>query len=123
MVSCFEVEGRVGRANIPYAPDWEDAEVRHQPLYKAATALYKTKDDRWFQLHGDLDASVLLKDIGLGDISPQQEPKKATEILANFCRQHTADELEAMMVSTRHSGSKCYEPKEWLTTEMVCDFF
>ncbi|KAI9249134.1 CoA-transferase family III domain-containing protein [Phascolomyces articulosus] len=73
-------------------PDWDDAETRKKPLYACSTNIYPTKDGRWFQMHGDLDCRPMFENI--------------------------ADELEAMMVKYRHSGSKCYEPEEWLATEM-----
>ena len=88
------------------------------PMHASATTIYPTKDDRWFQLHGDLDCRPLLEDINILDqeVSSREE---AREIFTRWTMQYTADELESMMVKLKHSGSKCYHPGEWLETKMV----
>ncbi|KAI8148896.1 CoA-transferase family III domain-containing protein [Fennellomyces sp. T-0311] len=99
------------------APDWEDGGMWTKPMHASATCIYPTKDGRWFQLHGDLDCRPLLKDIGIEDaeLATRQD---AQDILTEWTMQHTAEDLEAMMIKYRHSGSICYDPKEWLGTDM-----
>ncbi|KAI9497100.1 CoA-transferase family III domain-containing protein [Zychaea mexicana] len=101
------------------APDWENTDLRSKPLYACATGIYPTKDGRWFQLHGDLDCIPMLQNVGIlnspDDTSTLEE---AREIYSQWTMLHNADELEAMMVKYRHSGSKCYKPEEWLATDM-----
>ncbi|KAK9729355.1 hypothetical protein K7432_000324 [Basidiobolus ranarum] len=117
-VTLFSADGKVGLDCFNLAPKW-DGGWWDTPMLKESTAIYKTKDGRFFQLHGDLDASILLKDIGLDDKDPKAtNDSEAHRIIGDWAKQYTADELEALMIKLRHSGSKCYEPEEWLATPM-----
>lgn len=97
--------------------DWQRG-AWEKEMDRAATKIYPTKDGRWFQLHGDIDCHALFRDIGL-EYNMEASREEAYEIVKKWTLLHTADELEAMMVKFGHSGSKCYEPEEWLATDMV----
>lgn len=116
-VGLFSVNGKFGGDKDKPAPNWEEDGMWGPPMHSAATRIYETKDGRYFQLHGDLNASFLLKDIGLED-KRDISLEEAQQIVANWVKQYTADELEKMMVEQKHSGSKCYKPEEWLATDM-----
>jgi hypothetical protein len=90
-------------------------------MCKWCTCIYPTKDNRWFFLSGSLDSRPLLKHMGLDedDTEGNKGKEQARKIIGGWVKQFTAQELEEDMTRNKFCGSICYEPEEWLKTQMV----
>lgn len=84
-----------------------------------STALYKTKTPGvWYQLHGSLDASPVLRSMGMDPDYPAKDLDDAYQYISRHLEQWTADELEMHNVKNGFCGSICFTPKGWSETLM-----
>jgi hypothetical protein len=84
-----------------------------------STALYKTKTPGvWYQLHGSLDASPVLRSMGMDPDYPAKDLDDAYEYISRHVEQWSADELEMHNVKNGFCGSICFTPKGWSETLM-----
>lgn len=94
-----------------------------QELYRQlATNIYRTKDGKWFSLHGNMDPTPLLNMLNV----PQHDEQNRswTEILEMYMQiigqldSKTLDDWSANVYRT--PGTICYEEDEFLNTQHVC---
>ncbi|KAJ5362793.1 hypothetical protein N7541_003637 [Penicillium brevicompactum] len=84
-----------------------------------STAIYKTKTPGvWYQLHGSLDASPVLRSMGMDPDYPAKDLNDAYEYISRHMEQWTADELEMHNVKNGFCGSICFTPQGWSETLM-----
>jgi hypothetical protein len=100
---------------------WDHGRTRE--LYRqVATNIYKTKDGRWFSLHGNMDPTPLLTMLNV----PQHNEKNRSwpEILQMYMdivAQHDSKTLDDWSNNIyRVPGTICYEEDEFLATPHVC---
>lgn len=87
-------------------------------LYRRMSAnLYKTKDNKYFHIHGSLEASTTLNMIGLpshrDDLTDYQE---IIQYIGDAVAKYTADELEDMNKAKRQAGVTALTRDEFLAT-------
>lgn len=85
-------------------------------LYRRMSAnLYKTKDDKFFHIHGSLEAGVTLNMIGLPAYDETQtEYKQIVKTIGDAVAKFTAEELEDMNAERRQAGTTCFTQEEFL---------
>lgn len=87
-------------------------------LYRRLSAnLYKTKDEKYFHIHGSLEATTTLNMIGLpGHDETQTEYRQSLKTIGDAVAKFTAEELETMNEKLRQAGTTCYTREEFLKT-------
>ncbi|KAI9303787.1 CoA-transferase family III domain-containing protein [Cunninghamella echinulata] len=93
----------------------------HRITYNSTcTNIYKTKDEKFYHVHGSLNASISQKALGV----PTEEPYPNTSyadswpIYDKACSQFTAEELDALL-NDQHgqAGTICYSKNEYKKTD------
>lgn len=80
--------------------------------------LYRTKDDRFYHIHGLLDASTTLNMIGLPAYAPEiTDYEKVVETIQGAVSGFNCDELEAMNNEKRQAGVEALKLEDFLKTE------
>lgn len=102
-----------------YFPD-HDIHGAQASLYRnAVTSIYRTKDDRFFHVHGSMNPDPMLAALGLPRDMPEID-KMDDSLFAPFqqaVRKYTADELQAMADANRQAGTICWDKDEFRQTE------
>lgn len=89
------------------------------PIGQRTTALYKTKTPGvWYQLHGSLDSSPVLRSMGMDPDYPAKDLDDAYEYISRHVEQWTTDELEMHNIKNGFCGSICFTPQGWSETLM-----
>lgn len=100
-----------------YFPDY-DIHGAQTSLYRnAVTSIYRTKDDRFFHVHGSMNPDPILKALGL---PPDMPIDNMDDVFAPFqeaALKYTADELQAMADTNRQAGTVCWTKEEFRATE------
>lgn len=92
------------------------------PIRLRATANYETKDPGvWYQLHGSLDASPVLRAIGVDPDTQCSGPDEAYRIIGEHVKRFGANELEMINFASGLCGSINYTPEAWRATRMSRD--
>ena len=95
--------------------------MMHSPVRLRATAIYKTKTpDTWYQIHGSLDPTSVLKalDLDPDDVRGNKSKKEAYSYIQKAVENHTAQELEMMFREVGACGVTCFTPQAWRETTM-----
>ena len=84
-----------------------------------ATNIYQTKDNKFFHLHGSMNATKTLKMLGLPPkIDELQEREKAVQFLNNEVKNYDSEWLDVTANERyRQAGSVCYTAEEFANTE------
>ncbi|VVT58927.1 uncharacterized protein SAPINGB_P006454 [Magnusiomyces paraingens] len=84
-------------------------------LYRRMSAnLYKTKDNKYFHIHGSLEADTTLKMIGLPPRDPSQtDYHQIIKTLGDAVAKYTADELEVMNAEKKQAGTTALTREEF----------
>lgn len=89
-----------------------------EPWRRRATNIYSTKDRRFFQLYGSMNASPTLNMLGLAESMPELNESTSLRILMREVRKHDAKWLDAKVnKNSRQGGTICYTPEEFADTE------
>ncbi|ODQ78132.1 hypothetical protein BABINDRAFT_9731 [Babjeviella inositovora NRRL Y-12698] len=86
-------------------------------LYRRMSAnLYKTKDDKFYHIHGSLEATTTLNMIGLPAFMPElnSDYEKIVDVIQGAVAKYTAAELEAMNNERRQAGVEALKPEQFL---------
>ncbi|KAH8426493.1 uncharacterized protein LDX57_004228 [Aspergillus melleus] len=98
----------------------EDKHKSHGSLHRSLTTnIYKTKDDRFYHLHGNMDPNPALKSLGLPLDGEEGDTYDAVvERIGAVVAQHDAAELDRLQNETaKTSGTIAWTADEFLTTE------
>lgn len=80
--------------------------------------LYRTKDGRFYHIHGLLEASTTLNMIGLPAYAPEiVDYEKVVEVIQGAVSQFTCAELEALNEKNRQAGIEALKESDFLQTE------
>jgi hypothetical protein len=83
--------------------------------------LYKTKDDKYFHIHGSLEATTTLNMIGLEPFRPDLKThEEIVGTIGEAVQKYTAAELEAMNRERRQAGVTAFKHEDFLQTPHVC---
>lgn len=87
-------------------------------LYRRMSAnLYKTKDEKYYHIHGSLEAGVTLNMIGLpAHDETQTDYQQIIKTIGDAVAKFTAEELETMNAERRQAGTTCYTREQFLET-------
>lgn len=80
--------------------------------------LYKTKDGRYYHIHGSLEASTTLNMIGLPSYSPKTtEYEDVVNVIQGAVSNFNCDELEELNTKNRQAGIEALTENNFLKTE------
>lgn len=83
-----------------------------------STAIYQTKENVWYQLHGSLNPIEQLQILGIDPLEPVKGLDEAYDYIAKHIRRWNSEELEMFQVKNGLPGSICYSPEKWRQTIM-----
>jgi hypothetical protein len=117
---------------VPFGhPDFQTITAQHfknMDMYEAinfpwnalATNIYKTKDERYYHIHGSMNSSITQSALGI----PQQPPSEnisfdeAWPLYQQVVAKHDADTLDTMMNDVHgQAGTICYTTDEFKATD------
>ncbi|KAL2885716.1 Acetyl-CoA oxalate CoA-transferase [Ceratocystis lukuohia] len=88
-----------------------------KPIHRASTGLYKTLDDRWYFLHGSMNAGPTMRMVEV----PEQDGltyDEAMRVYADKVAQRTAASLEEQANNDfKQAGVTCLTPEEFFASE------
>lgn len=99
-----------------YFPDWDKHESQTSLYRNAVTSIYRTKDDRFFHIHGSMNPDPMLKALGLPRDMPIDNMDDVFAPFQEAALQHTAEELQAMADTNRQAGTICWTTDEFKHT-------
>ncbi|ANB13112.1 hypothetical protein AWJ20_1393 [Sugiyamaella lignohabitans] len=86
-------------------------------LYRRMSAnLYRTKDSRYYHIHGSLEASTTLKMIGLPSHSDLSDYDEIVDYIGTAVSKFTAAELEELNRQYRQAGTTALTQEQFLAT-------
>ncbi|KAK8060530.1 hypothetical protein PG996_010460 [Apiospora saccharicola] len=99
-----------------YFPDW-DKHQANTPYRGAVTNIYKTKDDRYFHLHGSMNPGIMLEALGLPQNQDLTKPEDSWPILQDTLSKYTAAEIQSLALAHRQAGTICWTIDEFKASE------
>ena len=98
---------------------WEHGQTRE--LYRQlATNIYKTKDGRWFSLHGSMDPTPTLRMLQLPQHNENLTRTEAIKVYIDAVRGSSSNDLDTWSNHVyRMRGTVCYNKKEFDTLPHV----
>ena len=82
--------------------------------------LYKTKDERFFHIHGSLEATTTLNMIGLEGYRPElTDYQEIIKTIEEKVQKFPPAELETMNAERRQAGVTAYKYEEFVKTPHV----
>ncbi|KAK3688771.1 CoA-transferase family III domain-containing protein [Podospora appendiculata] len=96
-----------------YFPNWDKHDAAGTPYRTAVTNIYKTKDDRYFHLHGSLNPSPSLAFLDLPLDLPVSTLEEAISPLQAAVSAHTAAEMQSLADAHGQAGTICLTPDEY----------
>ncbi|KAF7534413.1 hypothetical protein G7Z17_g13367 [Cylindrodendrum hubeiense] len=88
----------------------------NKPIHQEATNVYKTKDGRWYHLHGSMNATATMGMVEVGEQDVTRE--EAIKIYAEKVAQYDADFLEKKANDDlKQAGVTCLTPDEFFASE------
>lgn len=89
------------------------------PIRRCATGIYQTKDGRWYQLHGSMNATPTMEMLGVAQQDVTRE--EAIKIYTDKVAQWDSAEIEKVANEKyRQAGAVCNTPEEFFASEQVC---
>lgn len=87
-----------------------------KPIRRYATNVYRTRDGRWYHLHGSMNASPTMEmmDVEDADVSPEQAISIYAEKVAGW---DSAEIEETANETYGQAGVVCYRPDEFFASE------
>ncbi|KAF4334674.1 acyl transferase carnitine dehydratase [Fusarium beomiforme] len=87
-----------------------------KPIRGKATNVYRTKDGRWYHLHGSMNALPTMEMMGVEDSNVG--PEEAFKIYAEKVAQWNSEEIERVANEKyKQAGVVCYTPEEFFASE------
>jgi hypothetical protein len=96
-----------------------DLHDQSSPIRRYATNIYKTKDGRWYQLHGSMNATPVMEMLGVTHQDVTRE--EAIKIYSDKVAQWDSAEIEKVANEKYgQAGVVCNTPEEFFASEQVC---
>lgn len=100
-----------------YFPDF-DIHKSQSSLYRnAVTSIYRTKDDRFFHIHGSMNPDPMLKALDLPSDMPITNMDEVFEPFQKTALKYTAEELQSLADTNRQAGTICWTKEDFKKTE------
>jgi len=118
-LSASSFSSAEGRKQLEqYFPDADLHGANSSTYVGAATSIYKTKDDRYFHLHGSMDARPTLRSVGLPEQNTQVDYDEAVKIIGDAVNQYTAEEIQDIATNQyKQAGTIAYSTEEYKASE------
>ncbi|OAL38854.1 hypothetical protein AYO20_02060 [Fonsecaea nubica] len=101
-----------------YFPDWDKHGSLASLHRMAATNIYRTKDDRFFHIHGSIDPRPTIESLGLPQESSASSLQEAFKPYVEAVSRFTAEELQDLETNRfRQAGTICYSIDEYNNSE------
>lgn len=85
---------------------------------RLATNIYPTRDERYFHLHGSMDASATLSMLGMEDSRNELDEKSAIQLFISKVREWDSSELDRIANDEfNQAGTICLTPEEFKQSE------
>lgn len=95
-----------------------DLHDQSSPIRRSATGIYQTKDGRWYQLHGSMNATPTMEVLGVEHQDVTRE--EAIKIYSDKVARWESSEIEKVANEKhRQAGSVCNTPEEFFASEQV----
>lgn len=96
-----------------------DLHDQQSPIRRYATNIYQTKDGRWYQLHGSMNATPTMEMLGVEhqDVTREEAIKIYSDKVAQW---DSAEIEETANEKHRQAGAVCNTPEEFFASEQVC---
>ncbi|XEV00965.1 hypothetical protein FSHL1_006252 [Fusarium sambucinum] len=93
-----------------------DVHQMSKPIRRFATNVYRTKDGRWYHLHGSMNSTPTMEMIGVEDTDVSSE--EAIKIFAEKVAQWDSQEIETTANETfKQAGVVCHTPDEFFASD------
>lgn len=87
-----------------------------KPIRRLTSNIYRTKDGRWYHLHGSMNATPTMEMLGVEDADVSSE--EAIRIYTEKVAQWDSKEIEKVANDMyKQAGVVCYAPEEFLASE------
>ncbi|CAI6089084.1 unnamed protein product [Clonostachys chloroleuca] len=87
-----------------------------KPIRRNTTNVYRTKEGRWYHLHGSMNAGPTMAMMGVQDTDATHE--QAVEIYSENVSQWESNEIERVANDEyKQAGVVCYTPEEFFSSE------
>lgn len=100
-----------------YFPDYDKHESQTSLYRNAVTSIYRTKDDRFFHIHGSMNPDPMLEALGLPRDMPIDNMDDVFAPFQEVALKHTAEELQTLADTNRQAGTICWDKEEFKQTE------
>lgn len=100
-----------------YFPDFDIHQAQSSLYRNAVTSIYRTKDDRFFHIHGSMNPDPILKALGLPFDMPISTMDEVFDPFQKTALKYTAEELQTMADNHRQAGTICWTKEEFKKTE------
>ncbi|EGW35388.1 uncharacterized protein SPAPADRAFT_146575 [Spathaspora passalidarum NRRL Y-27907] len=92
-------------------------QAQSDPYRRMSANLYRTKDGRYYHIHGSLEANTTLEMIGLPTfIKGMTDYDEIVKIYQDKLDTFNCDELEALNVKNKQAGIEALKPEQFLET-------
>ncbi|KAK6197616.1 CoA-transferase family III domain-containing protein [Scheffersomyces amazonensis] len=92
-------------------------QAQSDPYRRMSANLYRTKDNRYYHIHGSLDATTTLKMIGLPPFQHGlTDYQKIVDIYQSKLDEFNCDQLEELNVKNRQAGVEALKREDFLKT-------
>ncbi|KAJ5320049.1 hypothetical protein PENANT_c025G03727 [Penicillium antarcticum] len=121
LVDVVDEEGRPFKKNVSpverlmsiFPTPGEDLD-QGSPLRAAVTSIYKTKDSRFYHVHGGMNANPSLTALEIPLDHPVSSMARAFKLIQDHVLRHDSNELDALMNETyRQAGTACLTTEEY----------
>jgi hypothetical protein len=119
-VALPTVDGKPFNSNPHMQKELTTMDLHDQasPIRRYATNIYQTKDGRWYQLHGSMNATPIMEMLGVEhqDVTREEAIKIYSDKVAQW---DSADIEKTANEKYSQAGSVCNTPEEFFASEQV----
>ncbi|KAK3389864.1 CoA-transferase family III domain-containing protein [Podospora didyma] len=98
---------------LKYFPEWDKYQTFSTYYRGAATNVYRTKDEKFFHLHGSMNPEPSLRFVGLPPDLPSADYESAITVVGQAVSQYTASDLQELARTYRQAGDICLTTEEY----------
>lgn len=103
---------------LEYFPSWDHGRLQGSPHRIAATNIYKTKDDRFFHIHGSMNPDPTLESLGLPkDLDAPSIEAACAPFIEKIAQIDSEDMQRLESEKFRQAGTICWTTEEYKNSE------
>ncbi|KAK4867966.1 hypothetical protein LT330_007625 [Penicillium expansum] len=120
-IECSFTLARDGGPFLNYFPNWDSNKAQANLYRSLCTNVYKTKDERYFHLHGSMNPEPTLASVGLPPWMPELDNSPREDVVKfyqNRVKEFDSTDLEHLASEVhRQAGTICWTPEEYFASE------